>query len=66
MAKFIVGMIGEEAYHAEANDLCEALANMMDSVVAAGNFEDIKQLCKEVHELEASCILSVVTRDRMD
>jgi len=40
MAKFIVGMMGEEAYRTEANDLCE-----------------------EVRELEASCVISALTRE---
>jgi len=63
MAKFIVGMMGEEAYRTEANDLCEALAAMMDSVVTAGNFKDIQRLCEEVRELEASCVISALTRE---
>lgn len=64
MAKFIVGMQGEEAYQAEADDLCSALGAMMNIVVDAGNLKDIQSLSEEVHELEISCILSAIAGGR--
>jgi len=60
MAKFIISMISKESYQAEADNICDALGAMLESVVDAGNFEDIKLLSEEVYKLEASCVISAL------